>query len=59
MVLRNVTYVRAQDMTPAQRDELGIRTDVGLVAIETHNTVYSQRAVRVTRGILNYIMQGV
>lgn len=58
MTLRNVNYVRAQDLTNTQKEELGIELGEGLVAIETHNEQYKKKPVVVSKGIVNYILNG-
>ena len=59
MVLRNVSYVKAQDMDSEQRKELDIKVDRGLIAIETHNQNYETKAIIIQKGELaNYIIYG-
>ena len=58
MALRNVKYVRVQDMTQKQREDLKIIDTKGLVAIETHNTEYKEVPVIIKKGIVNYIVNG-
>jgi hypothetical protein len=58
MTLRNVTYVRVRDMTTEQRKEYDIQETEGLVAIETHNTEYKRKAVKLENGLSNYILNG-
>ena len=50
--------VRIQDMTLEQKKELGVVAEKGLVAIETHNSEYTTKAVTITNGIVNYILTG-
>jgi len=58
MTLRNVSFVRAQDIDEEQRKPWGIEVDRGLVAIETHNEKYKQKAVVLKKGLVNYILNG-
>ncbi|HIG93715.1 TPA: hypothetical protein HA242_04585 [Candidatus Woesearchaeota archaeon] len=58
MGLKSVQMVRIQDMTLEQKKELGVVAEKGLVAIETHNSEYTTKAVTITNGIVNYILTG-
>jgi hypothetical protein len=43
-------------MTPEQRAALRITVDRGLVAVETHNAVFTQKAKVIDGGIVEYIL---
>lgn len=60
MTLRNVRYVRVQDLTLDQKKELNIDETLtsGIAAIETHNSEHCIKAVIIKRGIIDYILNG-
>lgn len=60
MAIKNVNYVKAKDLTKEQKAELGLdeNLNMGIVAIESHNSVYMQKGVVIKRGISNYILNG-
>lgn len=60
MALKNVTYVRAKDMTKEQKQELQIEESIngGLIAIESHNPEYRRKAVVIKKGLVNYVLNG-
>jgi len=60
MVLRNVTYVNAKDLTNTQKEVLGLAENVnkGIIAVETHNSNYTRKGVLIKKGIVNYILRG-
>jgi hypothetical protein len=60
MTLRNVTYVRAESLTKAQKKELGIDESIstGIIAVETHNDVYTRKGVLIKKGVVDYILNG-
>ena len=43
-------------MTPEQRSDLNILVDRGLVAVETHNHEFTQKAKVIDGGIVEYIL---
>ncbi len=58
MTLRNVNYVRVKNLTPEQKIEMGIKVQGGIVAIETHNEEYKQKIKVLSKGLVNYILNG-
>jgi len=51
MVLIDVKYVRAENLTKNEREELGINIDRGLIAIETTNPNLKRKGIVIT----NYV----
>ena len=57
MVLKNVSYIKIEEMDTEQRKELSITQENGLVAIETHNSDYTTKAVVIGDSIIDYILE--
>ena len=61
MVLKHVTYVKAKNLTPEQKQELGVDETLKeeTIAIETHNPNHDVKTKVLRRGMVNYILNGV
>jgi len=60
MSLKNVTYVKARNLTEEQKTKLklpkGLTNET--IAIETHNPTHNLNAVVIKKGMVNYILNG-
>ncbi len=55
MVLINIKYARAENLTDAEKKELGITINNGLVAIETTNPIPKDKGV-VVDSYVDYLL---
>jgi hypothetical protein len=58
MKLMNVKYVRIKDMLNIHKKEMNITAKKGMVAIETYDNPFTQKAVVLKNGLVNYILSG-
>ncbi|MEK6920354.1 MAG: hypothetical protein AABX82_00610 [Nanoarchaeota archaeon] len=55
MGLIDVKYIMSEDLTPEEREELQIRSETGLIAIETSNPTLNVKGVEVIDYVENLL----